>query len=668
MKKIKFKFHQKPLSEAQINSFKNFDSLMTAFVAAPKPSLQYRLTHNRFFIYTTGIMSGIILTTIATFLIFNTENNQISQLQNAITLPNTSEVSVVNSNSVSSFSDSNSEFKSSGTEKKLQKENSSLEKKSGLESESDMDSFKKNPEKKKTNGLSKSFPKENLIGKQKEEISSVGNEIASEKSESNFEHTNQFNPQPTITESLILDDYPAVIISQDSIATNYTWTPSESITQDFLNKEQNKQMEESIDQLEDTSKKKLSEATSQVENKVVEISKNITDESKDSYQWMRTKLNGVFANRYHDKRQSGNDTITLQNHAAQVSFLYPVGSNGVFSGKYSNVFSFNILSGYNGGVNGFEIGGLVNIVRKNMNGLQIGGLTNVVFGNANGLQLGGLVNHARSLNGAQIGGLVNTSLGSVKGTQIGGLVNYALDSINGAQIGGIANVSTTSHSINGIQIGGIANLSLGKMNGSQISGIVNVANKVNGFQISLINIGVKVSGMQIGLINIADTMKGVPIGLISISRNGLFKVDLFSNDFSYINTSVRLGSNAFYNIFSIGVSPNTQFGNRYSFGYGIGSHISLSKKFYTNIEVASWSVHYNKFAEWNGINMINQLRLLPGWQIAKGIGLYAGPSFNVEVIDDSFNSASKSHVFKEHGGGTTGVNGWIGWTIGLQFF
>ena len=71
MTKIKFKFHQKPLSDEQINSFKNFDSLMTAFVAAPKPSLQYRLIHNRYFIYTTGIMSGIIITAIVATLYFN---------------------------------------------------------------------------------------------------------------------------------------------------------------------------------------------------------------------------------------------------------------------------------------------------------------------------------------------------------------------------------------------------------------------------------------------------------------------------------------------------------------------------------------------------------------------------------------------------------------------
>ncbi len=678
MTKIKFKFHQKPLSDEQISSFKNFDSLMTAFVAAPKPSFQYRLTHNRYFIYTTGIMSGIILTTIATLFIFKTETTQLSQSPNTITSPQITEEIVSNSSTENSSSNSNTEIKNSETEKISSTENSSAEKKSEKKSDGVKKSLQKNSQKKNESDFKKSASRENLIVKQTEEKPAPTNETGTEKSESNvIVQSNQSIPESTVTESLILDDHPVVLFTSDSSVTNYVWTPSEELSQKILNENPdsqisqstNTQFAESSNQLDDSSKKKLADVTATVANSVVELSKDITDESKDSYQWMRAKLNGVFASRYHDKRQTTHDTVSNQNRAAQVSFLYPIGSNGIISGKYSNVFSFNILSGYNGGVNGFELGGLVNIDRKNMNGLQIAGLTNVVFGNANGLQLGGLVNHARNVNGAQIGGLVNTSLGSVDGTQIGGLVNYALDSINGAQIGGIANVSTTSHSVNGTQIGGIANLSLGKMNGSQISGIVNVANKLNGFQIGLINVGVKVVGMQIGLINISDSLKGVPIGLISISRNGLFHVDVFNTDFSNINASVRLGSKAFYNIFSIGVSPNTTDGNRYSFGYGIGTHIDISKKFFTNIDAVAWNVHYNNFNDWStGINMVNQLRILPGWQITKGIGLYAGPCLNVEVLHDSYNSAVKSHLYNGHGAGTTGVNGWIGWTAGMQFF
>ncbi len=699
MTKIKFKFHQKPLSEAQINSFKNFDSLMTAFVAAPKPSLQYRLTHNRYFIYTTGIMSGIIITAIVTTIFFNQNNSVKNQLAE------TSKSQIENITTVQSENRNNSDINSISSNKNVE-ENTDAEKinsvevnKTGIEiiysskqissisnekiisdpknKKASSNNLKKNSTEIIPNNSSKSNSKKDelnsnssVIQTEMEKIISdsvkieTGNSVASNN---NFENKSfeiligGIGKMIEETKTVQSENIPNEISIDNNQKSSQT-TP-------VLIPESADSVSQTISETDDSAKKKLQLLNSEMANKVDDISKNISDESKASYQWMRAKLNGVFASKYHNKRQSTHDTVSIQNRAAQVSFLYPIGSNGIISGKYSNVFSFNILSGYNGGVNGFELGGLVNIDRKNMNGLQIAGLTNVVFGNANGLQLGGLVNHARNVNGVQIGGLVNTSLGSVDGTQIGGLVNYALDSINGAQIGGIANVSTTSHSVNGTQIGGIANLSLGKMNGSQISGILNMANKLNGFQIGLINVGVKVAGMQIGLINISDSLKGVPIGLISISRNGLFHVDVFNTDFSNINASVRLGSKAFYNIFSIGVSPNTADGNRYSFGYGIGTHIDISKKFFTNIEALAWNVHYKDFKDWStGINMVNQLRILPGWQITKGIGLYAGPCFNVEVLHDSYNSAVKSHLYNAHGGGTTGVNGWIGWTAGLQFF
>ena len=674
MTKIKFRFHNKPLSDEQIASHQNFDSLLTAFAAAPQPSLQYRLIHNRFFIYTTGIMSGIIITTIATLFIFKTETTQLTQTQNATSSQNNSEVVVSNS----SNKNSSPEKISTGDNDEEKKSYSGRTLNAGFSSSNPAKTFRNSSstvvvesdnlimDEGHVELVSSDSPRQTFDWKPSEEIV----QGVDEKSI-------QLIPQPEIVPYQDMEG-PVVQLTYDTSMLKFKWDGAEELvkyTDEYLKQlndessNTNSPISQSPNyQLEDTSKKKLSDVTAKVGDEVVELSKNITDESKDSYLWMRTKLNGVFASRYHDKRQTAHDTVTIQNRAAQVSFLYPIGSNGITSGKFSNVFSFNILSGYNGGVNGFELGGLVNIDRKNMNGLQIGGLTNVVFGNANGLQIGGLVNHARSVNGAQIGGLVNTSLGFVEGTQIGGIVNYALDSIDGAQIGGIANISTTSHSINGVQIGGIANLSLGKMNGSQISGIINVANRINGMQISLINVGVKVSGMQIGLINISDSLSGVPIGLISISRTGMFHLDLFSNDFSYANTCLRLGSDKFYNTFAIGVTPNTSYGNRYSFGYGIGTHIDISKKIFMNIDALAWDIHYRSFIEWRGINMVNQLRILPGWQITKGIGLYAGPCVNVEVIDDSFNSSVKTHLFSEHGGGTTGVNGWIGWTAGLQFF
>ena len=236
MTKIKFKFHQKPLSDEQINSFKNFDSLMTAFVAAPKPSLQYRLIHNRYFIYTTGIMSGIILTTIATLFIFKTETTQLSQTQNTITSPLTTEAIVSNSSTENSSSNSNTELKNSETEKITSTKNSLAEKKPEEKFAGVKKSFQENSRKENESDFNKSSPSENLIVKPTEEKPASTNKTVTEKSESNVVvQSNQSIPQPTVTESLILDDHPVVLVTHDSAVTNYTWTPSESITQNILN-------------------------------------------------------------------------------------------------------------------------------------------------------------------------------------------------------------------------------------------------------------------------------------------------------------------------------------------------------------------------------------------------------------------------------------------------
>ena len=54
------------------------------------------------------------------------------------------------------------------------------------------------------------------------------------------------------------------------------------------------------------------------------------------------------------------ESDTLLTSKVQVTFAYPLGSNGLNSLNYSNNFSLNILFGLNGGVDGVEIGGLMN--------------------------------------------------------------------------------------------------------------------------------------------------------------------------------------------------------------------------------------------------------------------------------------------------------------------
>lgn len=92
----------------------------------------------------------------------------------------------------------------------------------------------------------------------------------------------------------------------------------------------------------------------------------------------------------------------------QISLVPFIGSNSLVSGAMVNNTSLNILVGYNGGIEGVEVGGLLNIDKNYMYGVQIGGIGNIVGAETDGLQISGFFN-------------INT--GSVKGCQIAGFNN-----------------------------------------------------------------------------------------------------------------------------------------------------------------------------------------------------------------------------------------------------
>lgn len=70
----------------------------------------------------------------------------------------------------------------------------------------------------------------------------------------------------------------------------------------------------------------------------------------------------------------------LQVSPAQVTFFYPLGTDSRTSLLSSYHFSLNMLWGITGGVNGAEIGSLVNQTKGDLKGAQFGGVANLVSG------------------------------------------------------------------------------------------------------------------------------------------------------------------------------------------------------------------------------------------------------------------------------------------------
>jgi hypothetical protein len=337
----------------------------------------------------------------------------------------------------------------------------------------------------------------------------------------------------------------------------------------------------------------------------------------------------------------------------QLSFIPGLSTHGALSGQVVNKFSLNILGGYSAGVNGFELGGLFNIDKRNVQYMQVAGLFSIVGGNLKGLQVGGLHNSVLGpVEGLQVAGISNICKGKFNGVQLGGIYNHIADSLEGVQLAGIGNFSQKK--IIGVQLSGIVNVSNKEMNGAQVSGIFNYAKKLK--------------GVQIGLINVADTSDGYSIGLINIVLKGYHQLSVFANEVSPINLAFKTGNSKLYSILEAGIRTNTD-NKLYSFGYGIGTTLHFTKNLSLHPELVS---DYLYLGSWNYSNYLNKLSLDLHWQLVKYISLTVGPSFAVYYSDQP--QRVSGYHFHLPSNGYPGfsmsdkVNAWVGWRVGINFF
>lgn len=361
----------------------------------------------------------------------------------------------------------------------------------------------------------------------------------------------------------------------------------------------------------------------------------------------------------------------------QISLLPAIGTNLKMGGLIENSVSINVLAGYAYGVNIFEMGGLFNIIRKDVHGVQISGLGNMVGGNVDGGQVAGLFNHSRgSLKGAQISGINNTLMDSLSGMQLAGLSNIAKGGMQGLQLSGASNFS--AENVNGIQISGLTNIAAKdvytlqiaglynqgqQVKGTQISGLINFANDtVKGIQLAglinkaktvdimqvsgIVNIatetvaGTQISGLlnytryaegrQISLINIADSTSSIPLGFFSYVRKGHHRLEFSTTEILPANVTFKTGVKKFYNIFTGGIG--TWCGDsRLSLGYGFGSESDLSKRLALNFELTS-NIISERASFRNDFGSL--LRMDINLVVKKNdIGFSVGPSINFLLSD-----------------------------------
>jgi hypothetical protein len=366
-----------------------------------------------------------------------------------------------------------------------------------------------------------------------------------------------------------------------------------------------------------------------------------------------------------------------------ISFITPISTNGMQSGEVTNIFSLNMIAGYSGGLQGFEVAGFSNVIKGetkgvqlagfsntnmgNVDGIQAAGFSNVALGEVNGFQGAGFANVARKdIRAVQIAGFSNTSgtmhlggqfagfsnvcIGSANGIQVAGFMNVVKDSIYAMQAAGFANVAGGMPV--GGQVAGFANVNRGDANGIQVAGFSNVnTGDIKGAQVSgFLNVAKKVDGLQIAPFNFADSVdNGISIGVFSFIKHGYRTLEIGANETFYANLSFKTGTERFYNVISLGAAAKNNEIN-WGWGYGLGTMMPVSKKMKLNIEAVSYHVNEDVWFT-SRLNSLNKLNVAVEYKISDFLTVYGGPTLNVHV----------SHVYYVEGEETT--SSLVGWNV-----
>jgi hypothetical protein len=327
---------------------------------------------------------------------------------------------------------------------------------------------------------------------------------------------------------------------------------------------------------------------------------------------------------------TGNDEFT--HVPVNVSFVPNVGTGGFAGGNTESNVSFNLIGGALGTLKGVELGGIVNIERKDVTGAQMAGIVNVV---------------GENVSGGQFAGITNVAGKETKGLQVGGINNVTGSNSTVCQIGGIANNTGSS---NALQIAGISNVAL-DLNGAQISGIVNVARTVN--------------GAQIGFINVAEEVNGVPIGFFSYVKSVGFHYQVFIDEIGLTSFALRNGGEYVYTLLTLGVQINNEeFAGTY--GWGIGGRIPVTEKFAITTDLLAQAL-YTKDLWHEKSRFIGRTRLGGSWQLNPGVALIGGVSVNTYLSEVDEGETLPDYLPKAKKDNGKWKRVWPGAYIGLEF-
>jgi hypothetical protein len=346
-----------------------------------------------------------------------------------------------------------------------------------------------------------------------------------------------------------------------------------------------------------------------------------------------------------------------QTRVAQISFFPPFGSNGAMSGRINNVVSLNILAGHNGGVRGFEAGGLLNSLSGSMQGAQVAGLSNFVNG---------------PVMGFQAAGLSNFNCAGMRGAQMAGLLNFNRETVENIQAAGVANINTGR--FRGFQMAGVANINTRESDAMQLAGVWNQARRIHGLQASgVVNIADTVHGLQIGLINIARQNTGGAIGLINIIGNGYHQLELANSDLFLASIAWRSGTRRLFTTLGAGYTGHKNGFPAWGYSAGIGTAFGSARRIHLTSELTAHQLMYRRHSMWlntaAALDLMLNIRLFPGMHITAGPSLNAlGTDIRRTAWTDFWGPQLDNRIFYDYTENDYRFALWSGWKFSVRFF
>ncbi|MEO1022033.1 MAG: hypothetical protein AAFW89_05765 [Bacteroidota bacterium] len=404
----------------------------------------------------------------------------------------------------------------------------------------------------------------------------------------------------------------------------------------------------------------------------------------------------------------------------RVTLFQPIGTNGTKSLNYTAKRSINLLYGYHGGLEGWEVGVLVNRTKYDVNGVQLAGLANITHDDYNGMGIAGLLNYTDDdVSGFQIAGLSNFNKGNMEGMLIAGgfnisgqsmtglqaalLGNYSSSYTEGLQASGFLNYSggqvtglraSGGFNINkgyseGLAAAGIANISEGHVSGLYAAGVfnlspsfeglaaaglANISREAEGLQFAMgANITEKAEGLQIAFINIAKEFNGAPIAFLNLYGNGRYNVGTRYSDAGFNDFSLTTGTHRVYNSLIFGTNSSLDR-DVYRFGLAVGVEKNIQDSFekiksnslFVNQE---FSILHHFEGDWDRTtNLLFSYRYMVGKRFGDYWSVYAGPTLNALVSRvDAANDYTWYSLWSPTRNGRQ-YRFWVGFTLGTRLF